>query len=298
MSSVDITRIAGNLQALNSLNAMSAINKKLSVHQARLATGKKILEAADDPAGMSIATTFDIRRQGMKTALNAIGDAKNLLATQEGGLSKVKDILVKMRNKALQSKGDTLGTDEKTAIFNQMKAYRDEINDIVDQTQWNGTKLLGENATASLDLDFLTDSEGGVNTFGITAGSDIFANQSFFSDSAAAAGAATATDVGLSDANLDVTADPDAAFIAIDTAVDIVKQGLGQIGAFSARLTFKEEALTVAHANTEAAYSRIMNANMAEEQVEASKLAILQQTSTAMLAQANAAPQFVLSLFR
>ena len=85
---------------------------------------------------------------------------------------------------------------------------------------------------------------------------------------------------------------------AIDSALDIVKQGISQVGAFSARLTFKEEALTVSHANTEAAYNRIMNANMAEEQVEASKLSILQQTATAMLAQANASPQYLLQLFR
>ena len=63
-------------------------------------------------------------------------------------------------------------------------------------------------------------------------------------------------------------------------------------------LNFKEEALTLQHANTEAAYNRIMNANMAEEQVEASKFQILQQTGTAMLAQANQAPSAILSLFR
>jgi len=85
---------------------------------------------------------------------------------------------------------------------------------------------------------------------------------------------------------------------AIDSALTIVKQGISQVGAFSARMTFKEEALTVSHANTEAAYNRIMNATMAEEQVEASQLGLLQQTATAMLAQANAAPQYLLQLFR
>ena len=86
MATVDVTRIAGNLQALQTLNSMQSINQKLAVHQARLATGKRILEAADDPAGMVIATTFDVRRQGMKTALNTIGDAKNLMSIMEGGL--------------------------------------------------------------------------------------------------------------------------------------------------------------------------------------------------------------------
>ena len=71
-----------------------------------------------------------------------------------------------------------------------------------------------------------------------------------------------------------------------------------KIGALVSRLTSKEENLTIAKTNNEAAYSRIMNADMAAEQLEAMKLSILQQTATAMLAQANMAPQTVLSLFR
>ena len=71
-----------------------------------------------------------------------------------------------------------------------------------------------------------------------------------------------------------------------------------KVGAFRARLTFKEDSLTVQYINTEAAYNRIMNANMAQEQVEASKFAILQQMATAMMAHANVAPQFLLTLFR
>ena len=143
MAQVDVTRIAGNIQALNALNSLSRINSKLAMHQERLATGKRILSAADDPAGMSIATTFKVRAEGMQTALNAIGDSKNMLSSMEGGLKQVEDILVKMRNKALEANGDTLGANEKQAIYEQVQAYRDEINDIVSQTEWNGTDLLG-----------------------------------------------------------------------------------------------------------------------------------------------------------
>lgn len=301
MAGADITRIAGNIQALTTLNAMANINSRLATHQARLASGKRILEAAHDPAGMGIATTFDVRRQGMQTALRSLGDAKNLLSTMEGGLGKVKDILVKMRNKALESKGSTIGANEKQAVYDQLKAFRDEINDIVDQTEWNNTALIGGSGSSSSALTFLTDADGGTDQFGFTAVSGgINTNQGFFSvtSGSGSASSATASDLALNDSNLDVTSDADTALLTIDAALDIVKQGVSQVGAFSARLTFKEEALTVAHANTEAAYNRIMNANMAEEQVEASKLLILQQTSTAMLAQANVAPQFLLSLFR
>ncbi|KAA3648411.1 MAG: hypothetical protein DWQ07_05295 [Chloroflexi bacterium] len=398
MAQVDITRIAGNIQALNALNSLSRINSKLAMHQERLATGKRILSASDDPAGMSIATTFKVRAEGMQTALNSIGDSKNMLSSMEGGLKQVEDILVKMRNKALEANGDTLGANEKQAIYEQVQAYRDEINDIVSQTEWNGTDLLGGNDTASINLDFLTDADGGTTRFGFSGGTSIFSNQSFFSDAAGGSASSVANpvvtldsidaygvaavtagqteldsdtysvvvtggganfqvqdsdgnavsvsdgaggwtsaaqaiadgafdtgrgltitfdiagtadgsntvdytalstvDLGLADASLNVTTDAATALSTIDQALDVVKEGISQVGAFSARLSFKEEALTVAHANVEAAHNRIMNANMAQEQVEASKYSILQQTATAMLSNANVAPQVVLSLFR
>ncbi|MHB0877524.1 MAG: flagellin, partial [Anaerolineae bacterium] len=84
----------------------------------------------------------------------------------------------------------------------------------------------------------------------------------------------------------------------LDTAINTVSSRLRTIGAVSGRLSFREETLSVAHANTEAAYNRIMNADMAYEQVEVTKLSILQQTSMAMLGQANQMPQNILSLFR
>jgi flagellin len=303
MASVDLTRVAGNISALNALNSLQNVNTQLSTHQARLSTGRKLMSAADDPSGMNIATTFDVRRQGMRTALNAIGDAKNLVSTMEGGLKKVQDILVKMRNKALEATGDTLGSSERAAIKAQLIAFRDEIADVVEQTEWNGNNLLGAASGsaggATSALSFLTDADGGTTSFTFSAGTDIVANQGF-APIGASGSAASSSGLGLDDTILNITDSASAAtaMSAIDDAVNIVKEGVSQVGSFAARLTFKEEAITVMHANTEAAYNRIVNANMAEEQVEASKLTILQQTATAMLAQANAAPQYLLQLFR
>jgi flagellin len=281
MANVDVTRIAGNIAALNSLYSLQGINSQLSTHQARLSTGKRLLESADDPAGMSIATTFDVRRQALKTVLNSIGDAKNVLATAEGGLKKIQDILVKVQNKVLEAKSDTIGAAQRTAIQSQINAYLSEIDDIVNQTQWNGTKLIGGSGSVP-GLDFLTDPLGGQTTYSAT------------SNTAAALGVGSLDVTGAS-GSAAVTAGE---MTSVNTAIDTVKTNIANLGAFSARLSFKEESLSVQHANTEAAFNRIMNANMAEEQVEASKLMILQQTATAMLAQANAAPQFVLQLFR
>lgn len=298
MATVDVTRVAGNIGALNALYSLQNINAQLAIHQTRLATGKRLNEAADDPAGMSIATTFDVRRQGLKTALNAIGDAKNLMSTMEGGLRKVQDILVKMRNKAMEAQGDTIGANERSAIQSQLRAFRDEIEAIVTQTQWNNNYLLvgsgGSGSTAA--LTFLTgpESTGGTTAFSFASGSYLGTNQGFTATATGANG------LSLNDTALTITDSSSAvsAMQAVESALNIVKEAVSQVGAFSARLSFKEEALAVQYTNTESAYNRIMNANMAEEQVEASKFLILQQTATAMLAQANVAPQFLLSLFR
>jgi len=289
MASVDVTRIAGNIGALNSLNSLQEINKQLATRQARLATGKRLLEASDDPAGMSMATTFDVRRSAMKTVLNSIGDAKNMLATAEGGLKKIQDILVKMSTKVLEAKGAPLGSTERAAIQAQLDAYKSEIDDIAAQTQWNGNPLIGTSGSAAAEQAFLTSTEGATTTWTL--------GQGFTS---AGTGTSTSTTgLVLGDLKVDgTTTSLDNSVTIMNNAIATVKAGIANVGAFTARLTFKEEAMTVGLANTEAAYNRIMNANMAEEQVEASKLAILQQTATAMLAQANAAPQFLLSLFQ
>lgn len=313
MATIDVTRIAGNIGALNALNSLAYINNQLAVHQTRLATGKRLNEAADDPAGMSIATTFDVRRQGLQTAMAVIGDAKNLLSTAEGGLKKVQDILVKMRNKALEAQSGTIGANELQAIQDQLISYRDEINEISKQTTWNNTYLLvgssGSTGTTS-GQTFLTGPDvtnGAAQTMafgfketgssGSSATTSINTNQGFYASSGSVA---SSGGLGLDDTRLKGITSGSAAGVlqSVENALNIVKQGVSQIGSTSSRLTFKEEALAVQYTNTESAYNRIMNANMAEEQVEASKLAILQQTSTAMLAQANTAPQFLLSLFR
>jgi len=164
MATVDFNRIASNIAALNTLDALRQINNKLSVAQTRLATGKRINEAADDPAGLSIATKLNAQDQSMQVALNNIGDAKNLLAVGEGGLSKMSDLLVQIRSKAEQAASDTLGSSERSAIKQEIQSLAQQLQDIVDQTQWNGQKLLD----GTFNKQFQTGIEDGENTtFGL-----------------------------------------------------------------------------------------------------------------------------------
>jgi len=287
---VDVTRIAGNIGALNALNSLAYVNQNLAMHQTRLATGKRINYAYEDPAGLNLATTFDVRRQGLEVVLKAMGDANNLLSNMEGGLRKIQDILVKMRAKTLEAIGDTIGTAEREAVSAQLKDYAAEIDQIVSQTQWNNKLLLSGSAGWGADqLYFLVDSDGGSVgfKFSANAGGSAGFNVAYLNSQLTGASVAV-SDSAMARAYMDV----------IEDALNKVRRGVMDVGSFQARLRFKEETLSVQYTNTESAYNRIMNANMAQEQVEASKFAILQQTATAMLAQANVAPQFILSLFR
>jgi flagellin len=278
MAEIDVTRIAGNIGAMNALNSLSYINKQLATHQTRLATGKRINTAADDPAGLTIATKMQSRSEGLKTGLSNIADAKNLLAVAESGLGRINDILVQMRNKAQAGGSDTMGAEERDAIKTQIDAYAAQIDDIVTQTKWNGTALIG--TASNLVFQVGADSTDTVQLNAIaTVNSSGLTVQSSALD--------TATSLSFRSFMTNVEA-----------AMKVVNAELAKVGALTGRLTFKEDQVSAAQINVEAAYNRIMNANMAEEQVNASKYQILQQTATAMLAQANAAPQFLLSLFR
>ncbi len=163
MANADVTRIASNIGALNSLWALQSINKQLGLARTRLSTGKRINSAADDPAGLTIATKLNSRSQGLKTALGNIGDAKNLLAVAEAGVGRITDIIVQMKNRASQGASDTMGVHEREAIQTQLDAYAQQVDDIVAQTNWNSNKLI-DGSYAYNSLSFQTGADSGDST--------------------------------------------------------------------------------------------------------------------------------------
>ena len=280
MAQVDVTRIASNIGALNSLNSLKEVNNKLALHQTRLSTGKRINSAMDDPAGMTISTKLNARSEGMKTAINNIGDAKNMMSVAESGLSKISGILTNMRNLAQQGMNDTLGESERTAIKTQLENYEAQITETIGQTTWNGKDLIS-NAS---NYTFQTGANSGDTT--------AFKAISLTTVSGSAG-------LDLNHTTLDSTGATFGTYMAsVDSALTKISEKLSDVGALMSKLTFKEEQLAVSQVNVESAYNRIMNADMAQEQLEATKYSILQQTSITMLSQANTAPQSILSLFR
>lgn len=270
------SRIYTNVGALNALNALNSINSKVGVHQMRLSSGKRINSAADDPAGYTISQKLKARSRSLSQALNNVGEAKNVLSVAEGGLQNINDILVTIKEKMIQAGNGSYGNSELQAVLSQINDLLDEVDDIIGETKFNGTQLIDGNFTSKV---FQTGADGG---------DSITVNLSSSLDSASFGLNSLTT------ANLAAVA----ALDSVDTYISTVSAELQTIGALAQRLDYKESTLQVAITNTDAAASRIADADIAKEQLEITKLQILQQTATVQLAQANSAPSNILQLFR
>lgn len=306
------TRINTNIGALNALKSLNDITNRMAVAQLRLATGKRINTAADDAAGYSIARKFNVRAQGLGQVLNNIGSAKNLLSVAEGHLNNIVDILTQMKTKATQAADDSLGTSERTAIKAELAALATQISLEVTQATWNSKSIFSgtasSNATAGNVL-FNFQIGGGNSTtndilqFNLLKTGNVSLENGNTGYRASqlrldASGGTRLSGNTLAGSLVGSSASAQTLMGRIDDAVADVSEALSYIGSVVNRLTYQETSLTVAKTNTEAARSRIEDADMAYEQLEATKLQILQQTASAMLAQANSGPQSILSLFR
>lgn len=274
----DFSRIGTNVAALEAQKSLNQVSNKIATNQLRLATGKRINSAEDDAAGFIIGKGLETRSRGLSQALSNIGDAKNTLAVAEGGLQSVVDILQTMKEKATQAASDTLGVAERSAIENQLDDLSAEIDSIVNSdTTFNGAKLIDGTFT------------GKVAQVGANAGDTLSIAINADHDAAT---------LSVADADLDVSSatGSSTAIQRIDDAIGAVNNTIRSIGSLQARLTTKENTISTSITNTEASKSRILDADLAKEQLEVTKQQILQQTALVMLAQANVAPQNVLQL--
>lgn len=277
MAGADLSRINTNISALNALKALRDANANLAIHQLRLATGKRINQAGDDPAGLVFAKTLESRTRGLAVARDNIGDVQNLVSTAEGGMQNINEILLTMKEKILQAASDTLGTEERSAVESQLDELASEMDDIVNTTQWGGTKMLDGTFTGK-QFQVGQDSTDTL-AFGITQDHG-------------------ATGLGVNDAALDVTTSALAsvALAAVNAAITTVNSSLQTLGSTQLRVGIKENNISVAINNQLATHNRIMNADMANEQMELVKYTLLQQSATAMLGQANNAPGQIMRL--
>ena len=270
---MSLTRINANIQALQSLNSFNSINSKIGDIQLRLSTGKRINSSGDDPAGYNLSRTLESRGRGLSVALDNVQNAQNVLSIAEGGYQGVMDILQTIKEKATQAADGTLNSAQRTAVNDQVTALISEIDAIVTETTFNGDGLIDGGYSEAFQT-----GELGTEQLAVTLQD---------ADSAA---------LSINTISLSSAASASAAIATLSTAITTLSGRTQDVGEFKARLAAKEATLAGAITNTEGVRSTIEDADFAKEQVNLLKLQILQQTALSSLAQANAAPQTVLSL--
>ena len=279
---MSLFRIGSNLQAMDSLKSLYETNNKISVRQARLASGKRINTAQDDTAGYAIAKSLTARKNGLSSALSNVVNASSVLAIAEGGYQNQMDLLQTVKDKAVQAADDALSDDQRASIDKQVYQLLTELDEIAAQTKWSGTSIIN----AATPFSFHVGGNTGEELL-VTLAASLSSTYSL---------EALATEDG--DGNLGTGVDEaDAAIDTIDTAIDALATTVQTVGDTMVRLGKKESFLTTSVSNTDAVRSTYEDADFAVEQMELLKLQIMQQTSVVALAQANTSPAVVLQLF-
>ena len=275
----DLTRVGANFHAMEAWANLKKVNGDIGSVQSRLSTGKRINSAEDDTSGYALSKQLESRTRGLSQALDNVGTAKNVLNIAEGSYQSQMSILQRLKEKATQAADGSFSSDQRSAINDEYTALVKEIQDIADQAKFNDNTLFGTTMTFQV-------GEDSSNTLAVT----------FDSSTSSAVGEGN-TDISTGTVSLATAASASTAIGTLDTAIKELAKSIQEMGDFNARLSSKEESLSLAISNTEATRSRIEDADFAKEQMSMMKLQILQQTTISSFAQANAAPQVVLALF-
>jgi flagellin len=265
-------RIQNNVEAFNAHRNLTGTSDRLATSMERLSSGYRINRAADDAAGLAISERLRGQIGGLDQAQRNAQDAVSMVQTAEGSLTEVHAMLHRIRDLAVQYKNGSLSVADRTAIQSEVNQLASEVERIGASAEFNGIKLLTAAQTVSFQVG---SADGQVITVSlISLGSGV--GTSYYALSAAGA-----TDIG-----------------EIDAAIDVVSSQRSQFGAVQNRLGYTLENAAIYEENLTASESRIRDVDMAKEMVNFTKLQILQQAGTSMLAQANQSSQGVLSLLR
>ena len=271
---ININTNYGSLFASNSANKSQ---RMMDTAMERLSSGLRINSAKDDAAGQGIATRLTAEIQGLAVASRNASDAQSMLDTAEGALQETHTVLLRMRELAVQGANGALTSADLSALDAEFQQLEAEIDRIAANTKWGGKELLTSlavtfqvgTANTSDDRISFTMPDTDSSTLGITAAVAV-------TSTAGAQGAIT----------------------ILDSAISKVSEERGRLGAQSNRLGSTVSNLENIKTNLMQAKGRIIDADFAVETGNLAKSQILQQAATAMLAQANASKQTVLTLIR
>lgn len=277
-----MTSINTNINALRASNALSRNGSAQQVTMQQLSTGKRINRASDDSAGLAIRETMTAQINGLNSAIKNANDGISLLQTADGALSETSSLLQRMRELSVLSVNDTYSATQKASMNTEFVALAAQITQIASNTQFNGMDLLS--------------GSGGV--FGGT-GSFVFqigANTS--QTMAVAIVSQTLAQYGLTGATITTAALATSHIATVDAAIATLNTQRSTIGAAVNRLSHALDNLSNVAANATDSRSKVEDTDYAAATSDLARQQIIAQAATAILAQANQQPQYVLSLLK
>ncbi len=271
-----------NVQSLNAQRNLSKSQSSLANSMQRLSSGLRINSAKDDAAGLAISDRMSAQIKGMNQAVRNSNDAISFAQTAEGALGEMTNILQRMRELSVQSANGTNSTDDRTALNSEFGELSSELDRIVDTTKFNGQNLLDGTYSGAKAAVFQVGANAG-EKISVAIGN---------MDTGALSGGGTT----ISAANIASAGGASTAIAAIDGALNQVDSLRGTLGAKQNRFESTIANLNNVSENLSAARSRIVDADIATETSEMTKMNILQQAGVSILAQSNQTPQMALSL--
>jgi flagellin len=296
-----------NYSSLITQTNLGKTNNALGTNQQRLGTGLRINSAADDAAGLQIATRLNAQSRGMEVAMRNTGDAISMLQTAEGAFNEMTDIVQRMKDLTTQGANGTNSALDLAALQAEYNELGNELGNIIKNTKYAGESLFSDG----------TETDGSKGKFAAEIKFQIGASSSETLDLDAtdaltdltAALTAISTNyedgtTGVEIADIDLTTTP--ATITANTAnatIGLLETALNEIGSMRAtlganinRLNHTTNNLANMKDNTDMSKGRIMDADFAKESANMSKHSMLMQSGISMLKQAGQMPGMVMSL--
>lgn len=272
-------RINTNVPSLSSQRALSQTQLNLAANLRKMSSGERITRAGDDAAGLAISENLKAQIRSLRQSKRNAGDSISLIQTAEGGLSEVSNILIRLRELAIQTASDTIGEKERSFSNIEFQNLKEEIDRIAQSNEFNGQKLL--------------NGTGGILEFQVGAYNNPVLDRLQYDTTTADA---TLTALGLGEADVSSKLGAQVSISKLDDALVRVNGIRANLGAKQNRLTSTINNLDINDENLSAANSRIRDVDVASEMADLTKNQILIQSGTAVLSQANQLPNVALKL--
>ena len=305
-------RIRTNVASLTAQRRLGQSSDALQSSMQKLSSGSRINKAADDAAGLAISENLRADIRGLNVAKRNALDGVSMVQTAEGGLEETTNMLVRLRELAVQGSSDTIGKQERGFLNKEYLQLKDEIDRIALSTEFNGTHLLMGNAAKDFG-DELLNGNTGDNPLEIQIGKDYYKENDAVDarnpvniikiDMSMLNGFTTgegSLNIGRAEEGTQVIdkASAQGSITALDSAINRVNEQRAYLGAIQNRFTSTIANLGSQVENLDTARSRIRDTDFAAETATFTQSKILEQAGTSILGQANQLPQMALSLLQ